>query len=334
MGNLITTLKWLGYALIASMVYTAAKKKKTLPSLAVKPHDIYTPDFYPNGHYLDLPQGQMRYWLFGNPQGKRVVLVHGISTGSVIYDKLARYLADKDYYVLVYDLWGRGYTQAPATEYDEALYTTQLALLLQKVGWDRAYVVGVSLGGAIATSFSVYYPEMVEKAVLIVPAGLMEEKTDMPIISKFLRLPFIYQYIVNQDAVRNYLLKQANKFAKSTRCAVKGLDEETEAQTIKIGTVASYQFMNHPGFIRAFTGTIVAYPLCGLYERFKALGQQETPVLVVWSDKDKTCPYYPEKVSKLLPKAKFDIYPGHGHDVLNTRFRQVHESIHNFINAP
>ena len=49
--------------------------------------------------------------------------------------------------MLVYDLWGRGYSQAPPAKYNEALYTSQLAMLLQKVGWDKTDVIGVSLGG-------------------------------------------------------------------------------------------------------------------------------------------------------------------------------------------
>lgn len=55
----------------------------------------------------------------------------------------------------MYDLWGRGYSQAPPTVYNEALYTSQLAMLLQKVGWDNADIIGVSLGGnSFLLSFS------------------------------------------------------------------------------------------------------------------------------------------------------------------------------------
>lgn len=43
------------------------------------------------------------------------------------------------------DLYGRGYSDAPQTTYDSALYTTQLALLMQYVGWPRAHITGVSM---------------------------------------------------------------------------------------------------------------------------------------------------------------------------------------------
>ena len=48
-------------------------------------------------------------------------------------------------YILQTDLYGRGYSDAPQTTYDTALYVTQLALLMQYVGWDKAGIVGVSM---------------------------------------------------------------------------------------------------------------------------------------------------------------------------------------------
>lgn len=43
------------------------------------------------------------------------------------------------------DLYGRGYSDAPATTYDAALYATQLALLMQHVKWEKGYVAGLSM---------------------------------------------------------------------------------------------------------------------------------------------------------------------------------------------
>ena len=43
------------------------------------------------------------------------------------------------------DLYGRGYSDAPKTTYDTTLYTTQLALLMQYLKWDKANIVGLSM---------------------------------------------------------------------------------------------------------------------------------------------------------------------------------------------
>ena len=79
---------------IALWIRSETIVRKPLPSLRVNPSDLYTEDFFPNGRYLELPMGTMRYWLLGDPAGKRVVMIHGISTGSPSYDKLARYMVN------------------------------------------------------------------------------------------------------------------------------------------------------------------------------------------------------------------------------------------------
>lgn len=43
------------------------------------------------------------------------------------------------------DLYGRGYSDAPKTCYDAGLYTTQLALLMQHIKWDKAHIAGLSM---------------------------------------------------------------------------------------------------------------------------------------------------------------------------------------------
>ncbi len=73
------------------------------------------------------------------------------------------------------DLYGRGYSDAPETTYDSTLYTTQLALLMQYLKWDKANIVGLSMGGGIAAAFTSQFPHLVDEGVgLIASAGLME----------------------------------------------------------------------------------------------------------------------------------------------------------------
>jgi hypothetical protein len=50
------------------------------------------------------------------------------------------------------DLYGRGYSDAPDVPYNTSLYTTQLALLMQHVGWSSACVAGVSMVSPRPTS--------------------------------------------------------------------------------------------------------------------------------------------------------------------------------------
>ena len=49
--------------------------------------------------------------------------------------------------------------------YHTQLYTSQLALLLQHVGWSKAIIVGLSMGGAITAAFADTFPHLVDGRV-------------------------------------------------------------------------------------------------------------------------------------------------------------------------
>ncbi|KAI9248585.1 Alpha/Beta hydrolase protein [Phascolomyces articulosus] len=309
-----------------------ASNKKALPSLRVNPSDKYTVDFYPNGNYLEFPMGTMRYWLFGNPEGKRVVMIHGISTGSPTYDKLARYMADAGHYVLVFDLWGRGYSDAPITYYDESLYTNQVALLLQKIGWhSNVDVVGVSLGGAIATSFTAFYPEIVDRLVLIAPAGLMQASSDIPIYGKIFRLPVVSK-IVLHPYLKPVAMWGITQFYNAAR--PKALGNTKNEDSLRIADAAFSQFQKHSGFFRAFLSTVIDYPLFDLHERYELVGQRDTDrkILVVWGTADVTVPFrHSQRLAKLIPQSKLIVYEEAAHDVLISRHPQVNLEIKEFL---
>lgn len=104
-------------------------------------------------------------------------MIHGLTFPSVVWKLITPQLAKEGMRILVYgkfpflfllayaqanlnaflisntflDLYGRGYSDAPPTTYDAELYTTQLALLMQHVKWERAHIVGFSM---VRTRFS------------------------------------------------------------------------------------------------------------------------------------------------------------------------------------
>ena len=113
------------------------------------------------------------------------------------------------------------------------------------------------------------------------------KKVDMPFTSKVIQFPFVYQYVTNQPYIKPALIFAVQRFAKSTRSKQAGLDEDTTATIEKITKIATYQFVNHAGFLRAFLGTIVDFPFTELRERYRNVGRQgDRSVLLIWGDKD------------------------------------------------
>ncbi|KAK7042081.1 hydrolase-4 domain-containing protein [Favolaschia claudopus] len=134
---------------------------------------VYPEDFLEGGEYVQLPLGKVRYWLLGPPTGKKIVFIHGITIPSIAFAKIAPVLADAGFRVLLYDLYGRGYSDAPkGMSYDPQLYATQLALLLQHLNWRCTCVLGFSMGGAIAgAKFVAAFPALVEGDVILVASA-------------------------------------------------------------------------------------------------------------------------------------------------------------------
>jgi predicted alpha/beta-fold hydrolase len=134
---------------IGLLLATSSGKEKPLASLRANPSPFYPTSLYPNSTSVESPYGFVQYALFGPEHGEKIVFVHGYSCPSPIFEKISKGLAEDGYRVLTYDLWGRGYSDSPASVYNEGLYMAQLEFLIQQVGWsDTTFnVVGLSLGG-------------------------------------------------------------------------------------------------------------------------------------------------------------------------------------------
>ncbi|KAK4147937.1 Alpha/Beta hydrolase protein [Dichotomopilus funicola] len=141
----------------------------------------YKPDNFPGARDVETPYGSVRVYEWGPPDGEKVVLVHGISTSCMTLTKLANALVEeKGCRVMLFDLFGRGYSDNPSDlPHDDRLYTTQILIALASspdLSWTGPHafrMVGYSLGGGIAVNFATSFPHLVSSLVLLAPAGLI-----------------------------------------------------------------------------------------------------------------------------------------------------------------
>ncbi|KAI1124694.1 Alpha/Beta hydrolase protein [Nemania abortiva] len=152
----------------------------------------YRPDHFPGARDVATPYGTIRVYEFGPEQGRKVLLVHGISTSCMTLSDIANGLVEKGCRVMTYDLFGRGFSDAPGDlPYDTRLFMTQILLVLASspLAWtgNNAFsLVGYSLGGGIAVNFAATFPDMVESLILLSPAGLIRPEN----IGRLSRLVF------------------------------------------------------------------------------------------------------------------------------------------------
>jgi pimeloyl-ACP methyl ester carboxylesterase len=170
-------------------------RKTLLPKLSKAEQDNlpYPPDVFPGARDVNSPvshvnnyhlryansgqYGTIRVYEWGPEKGRKVLLVHGITTPCVALGGVANALVEKGCRVMLLDLWGRGYSDSVDLPHDSRLYATEilLAITSSPLAWtpEGFSVIGYSLGGGVAADFASSFPALVKSLVLLAPAGLI-----------------------------------------------------------------------------------------------------------------------------------------------------------------
>lgn len=116
-----------------------------------------------------LSQGLM-FWREAG-EGISVVFLHGAWNDSSQWVSVMNSLSEK-FHCLAPDLLGFGESENPPVHHSIDLQVESLAEFLQAVKLEKVYLVGYSLGGWIAASYALKYPEQVYGLVLLSPEGV------------------------------------------------------------------------------------------------------------------------------------------------------------------
>jgi len=115
-----------------------------------------------------------------NPNGKAVILFHGKNFGGYYWTDVIKALTIKGYRVIVPDQIGFGISSKPFIHYSFHEFARYNKKLLDTLGIQKIIVLGHSMGGMLATRFTLMYPNMVEKLLLEDPIGLEDYRTFVP----------------------------------------------------------------------------------------------------------------------------------------------------------
>jgi pimeloyl-ACP methyl ester carboxylesterase len=115
------------------------------------------------------------------PNGKTVLLLHGKNFSAAYWEQTATDLLKDGYRVVMPDQIGFGKSSKPTNiQYTFQLLAQNTKAVLDELKVAKITVLGHSMGGMVATRFSLMYPDMVEKLVLENPIGLEDWKTVVP----------------------------------------------------------------------------------------------------------------------------------------------------------
>lgn len=101
----------------------------------------------------------------GHAGAPRLVLIHTLAMDRTIWEPLVALLPGFD--VLTYDARGNGASSKTPGPYTAEQFADDLAELMTSVGWERAIVLGASMGGSIAIQFAFAHAAMVDALGLV-----------------------------------------------------------------------------------------------------------------------------------------------------------------------
>ena len=111
--------------------------------------------------YAEVNGTKLYYEIKG--KGHPLVLVHGFTLDNRMWDDQFQEFS-KHYRVLRYDLRGYGKSAMPSGQ--EYTDSDDLMCLMKYLDIEHAHIIGLSMGGCIASDFTLSYPRAVDKLVL------------------------------------------------------------------------------------------------------------------------------------------------------------------------
>jgi pimeloyl-ACP methyl ester carboxylesterase len=297
---------------------------------------------YPLQHFNFQSQGkalQMGYMdvaATGKPNGRSVVLMHGKNFCGATWEGSIKALSDAGYRVIAPDQIGFCTSSKP----DHYQYSfQQLALnthqLLDKLGIQKATILGHSTGGMLATRYALMYPKQTEQLAMVNPIGLEDWKAlGVPSIS--VDQWYERELKVSAEGIRKYQL--------NTYYVGRWKPEYERWVDMYAG------LSNGPGHTLVGWNSALIYDMIftqPVYYEFKNL-QMPTLLLIGTADntaigKDLAPPEVKaklgnyevlgEQAAKLIPHATLVEFPGLGHAPQMEEPAQFHKALLQGLNA-
>jgi pimeloyl-ACP methyl ester carboxylesterase len=126
---------------------------------------IYHPEY---SWFATIDGVRIHYQEAGDESAPPIILIHGFISSNLVWNEVILPLAQKGFRVIAPDLPGYGYSDKPADgRYTIDSQACAVSGLMDRLGIEKATIVGASYGGAVAATMALDYPERVAALVLV-----------------------------------------------------------------------------------------------------------------------------------------------------------------------
>jgi proline iminopeptidase len=245
-----------------------------------------------------------------------ILLIMGIANDALAWPSyFLKALLDNGYRIIRFDNRGTGMTDwvedwNKANPYDLEDMASDGIAILDTLGIDSAHVFGVSLGGMIAQSMAIEYPDRVQTLISVMSsADIMDDQLpsmNMGIIHKLLLAYLKYGLFPSEKSQIKFQIASRNLLMGNESC---DLDIEDISQTVL------YNLRERNGFnTKASEQHIAATIKSG--SRLTALQGLKIPSLIIHGKSDPLIPFqHGQKCATIIPGADSLWLDGMGHDI-------------------
>lgn len=128
--------------------------------------------------FLDVDGVRTRVAISGPEDGHPVILLHGTGGHWETFAPTLPALSDT-YRCIAIDMIGNGFTDKPDYDYEISVYLDHVLGVMGVLGIEHAHFIGMSLGAWVSAAMAVQHPEVVDKLILMSPAGLIATEGNM-----------------------------------------------------------------------------------------------------------------------------------------------------------
>ena len=250
------------------------------------------------------------------------IFVHGFSVSMESWEDVFQSLVNDNHSCLVFDLYGRGWSDAPCIPMTVDLFISQLTELLYALNlqYEKYNLFGFSMGGIIVQRFTELYPSKVSKLILCCSAGLNTVKPSK-ILMSFLSVP-----IFGPMFFKLFMQRPDNKTIRSQWTRP---DDDKYKKYQKLYEQSCKQ---HPGYLRSLLSTLFYFDFRSALKSIEFIAKLNIPVLIIWGDKDTLIPVENAyRYHKLYKNSSLTIIGGANHSVLMEHSKPVVDAIKTFL---
>ena len=228
------------------------------------------------------------YSNFNSTEEETLILLHGIGASAERWSKVIPFFHEH-FRTIVPDIIGFGHSDKPTIEYNIPYFVRFLKDFLNRVGVKSACIAGSSFGGLVAAEFAVNDSNMINKLILVSPAGTM--KTSTKTLEEYILASL---YPTHDNVWRAF-----NNMAFDPRTVT----EETILEFI--------DRMKLPNAKYAFMSTMLA--IRNTTDLASRLSKVKSPTIIIWGQNDEMIPVKYSEDYRNIPNSNVKVIPRCGH---------------------